>query len=492
MSPSVLIIFAIFVPILCGVCILAKPEFKSRKALIATASVGLVVTTVLSFTILLLGDMQLHLFSIGENMEIFFHADKMGRIFMTIIMIVLPLVCIYAFEYMGHYEQEQRFFGFYLMVYGVLLALSYAGNIVTFYLFYEMMSIFSMPLVFHFRTREAVMAGLKYLFYSLTGAYCVLFGIYFLNQYTTTLNFTAGGTLDMAKVAGNEGLLLVVAMSMIVGFGVKAGMIPLHAWLPNAHPIAPAPASAALSAIIVKMGVFGVMRVVYYLFGVNILRGTWVQYTWIALTLITVFFGSMMAYREKVFKKRLAYSTVSQVSYILFGMSLMHPTALTGSLLHILFHAVIKSALFMSAGAVIYKCGIERVDEMRGIGKKMPRIMWCFTLCSLALIGIPPASGFISKWYLATGSLATEIPVVSWLGPVVLLVSALLTAGYLLPIAIEGFFPGPDFDYEHLEKKDPTKQMLVPIMILAGLAILLGVFPNFFVGYMSELMQLLF
>lgn len=492
MSPSVLIIFAIFVPILCGVCILAKPEFKSRKALIATASVGLVVTTVLSFTILLLGDMQLHLFSIGENMEIFFHADKMGRIFMTIVMIVLPLVCIYAFEYMGHYEQEQRFFGFYLMVYGVLLALSYAGNIVTFYLFYEMMSIFSMPLVFHFRTREAVMAGLKYLFYSLTGAYCVLFGIYFLNQYTTTLNFTAGGTLDMAKVAGNEGLLLVVAMSMIVGFGVKAGMIPLHAWLPNAHPIAPAPASAALSAIIVKMGVFGVMRVVYYLFGVNFLRGTWVQYTWIALTLITVFFGSMMAYREKVFKKRLAYSTVSQVSYILFGMSLMHPTALTGSLLHILFHAVIKSALFMSAGAVIYKCGIERVDEMRGIGKKMPRIMWCFTLCSLALIGIPPASGFISKWYLATGSLATEIPVVSWLGPVVLLVSALLTAGYLLPIAIEGFFPGPDFDYEHLEKKDPTKQMLVPIMILAGLAILLGVFPNFFVGYMSELMQLLF
>lgn len=492
MSPSVLIIFAIFVPILCGVCILAKPEFKSRKALIATASVGLVVTTVLSFTILLLGDMQLHLFSIGENMEIFFHADKMGRIFMTIVMIVLPLVCIYAFEYMGHYEQEQRFFGFYLMVYGVLLALSYAGNIVTFYLFYEMMSIFSMPLVFHFRTREAVMAGLKYLFYSLTGAYCVLFGIYFLNQYTTTLNFTAGGTLDMAKVAGNEGLLLVVAMSMIVGFGVKAGMIPLHAWLPNAHPIAPAPASAALSAIIVKMGVFGVMRVVYYLFGVNFLRGTWVQYTWIALTLITVFFGSMMAYREKVFKKRLAYSTVSQVSYILFGMSLMHPTTLTGSLLHILFHAVIKSALFMSAGAVIYKCGIERVDEMRGIGKKMPRIMWCFTLCSLALIGIPPASGFISKWYLATGSLATEIPVVSWLGPVVLLVSALLTAGYLLPIAIEGFFPGPDFDYEHLEKKDPTKQMLVPIMILAGFAILLGVFPNFFVGYMSELMQLLF
>lgn len=492
MDQSVLIIFAIFVPILWGISILVKREFKTRRSLIAMAATGLVVTTILSIIILFMGDLQLHLFAIGENMDIFFHADKMGRIFMTIVTIVLPLVGVYAFEYMGHYEQEKRFLGFYLMVYGVLLALSYAGNIVTFYLFYEMMSIFSMPLVFHFRTKEAVMAGLKYLFYSLSGAYFVLFGIYFLNQYTTTLDFVAGGTLDTTKVVGNEGLLLVVAMCMIVGFGVKAGMIPLHAWLPNAHPIAPAPASAALSAIIVKMGVFGVMRVVYYLFGANFLRGTWVQYVWITLTLITVFFGSMMAYREKVFKKRLAYSTVSQVSYILFGMALLNPIALTGSLLHVLFHAVIKSALFMSAGAVIYKCGVERVDEMKGIGKRMPVVMWSFTLCSLALIGIPPASGFISKWYLATGSLATGLTVVSWLGPVVLLVSALLTAGYLLPIAIDGFFPGPDFDYEHLEKKDPTRQMLVPIVILATLAILFGVFPNFFVNYIGELVQMLF
>ena len=492
MGQSVLILFAIFVPIFWGVWMLARPAYKDRKTLLVSASAGLAVTTLISLAILVIGDMELHLFALGENMEIYFQADKMGRIFMTIVTIVLPLVGVYAFEYMGHYQEEKRFFGFYLMVYGVLLALSYAGNIVTYYLFYEMMSIFSMPLVFHFRTREAIMAGLKYLFYSLCGAYFVLFGIYFLNQYTTTLDFTTGGTLDMTKVAGNEGLLLVVAMCMIIGFGVKAGMVPMHAWLPNAHPIAPAPASAALSAIIVKMGVFGVMRVVYYLFGTEFLRGTWVQTVWLVLTLITVFMGSMLAYREKVFKKRLAYSTVSQVSYILFGMALMHPQALTGSLLHILFHAVIKSALFMSAGAIIYKCGIERVDEMRGIGKKMPKIMWCYTLCSLALIGIPPASGFISKWYLATGSLATEIPVFSWLGPVILLISALLTAGYLLPITIDGFFPGPDYDYEHLEKKDPTKQMLIPIMVLAALAVLLGMFPNFFLNYMGDLVQLVF
>ncbi len=491
MNQSVLILLAIFLPIIWGLIMLARPAYKNRKQMIASASAGLIAATIVSIVVLIIGDMELHLFSIGENMQICFHTDAMGRIFTTIVTIVFPLVGLYAFEYMGHYEEEKRFFGFYLMVYGVLLALSYAGNIITFYLFYEMMSIFSMPLVFHFRTKEAIMAGLKYLFYSLTGAYFVLFGIYFLNQYTTSLDFTAGGTLDMTKVAGNEGLLLVVAMSMIIGFGVKAGMVPLHAWLPTAHPIAPAPASAALSSLIVKMGVFGVMRVVYNLFGADFLRGTWVQTVWLTLSLITVFLGSMLAYREKVFKKRLAYSTVSQVSYILFGMAIMQPEALTGSLLHILFHAVIKSALFMSAGAVIYKTGIERVDELRGIGKKMPKVMWSFTLCALALIGIPPASGFISKWYLATGSLASGIPVFSWLGPVVLLISALLTAGYLLPITIDGFFPGADYDYTQVEKKDPTKQMLVPIMVLAGLAVIFGVFPNFFLDYVSKLAHIL-
>lgn len=487
MNQSIWMLFAIFVPILWGIWILARPKYRSRKSMLLSVFAGLAVTTVISFSILLLGDMQLHLFSLGNHMEIYFHADKLGRIFMSIITVVFPLVGIYAFSYMKHDKEEKRFFGFYLMVYGVLLALSYAGNMVTFYLFYEMMTIFSVPLVFHFRTREAIMAGLKYLFYSLCGAYFVLFGIYFLNQYTKTTDFVAGGTLNMEKVAGNEGLLLLVAMCMLIGFGVKAGMIPFHAWLPTAHPIAPAPASAVLSSIIVKMGAFGAMRVVYYLFGADFLRGTWVQQIWLILILITIFLGSMLAYREKVFKKRLAYSTVSQLAYILFGMALLQPQALTGSFLHILFHAFMKSALFMSAGAIIHQCGITRVDEMRGIGKKMPVLLWCYTLCSLALIGIPPASGFISKWYLAIGSLQSQIPVISWLGPVVLLVSALLTAGYLLPIAIDGFFPGLNFDYVHLEKKEPEKQMLIPIVLLTVLAVLLGVFPNVFLEYLSGL-----
>jgi len=374
-----------------------------------------------------------------------------------------------------------------MLVFGVLYALVFAGNMVTYYLFYEMMTLLSMPLVLHSKTKEAIMGGLKYLFYSLFGAYMVLFGIYFLNKYALTLNFTAGGALDMQAVAGNEGILLVAAFAMIVGFGVKAGMFPLHAWLPTAHPVAPAPASAVMSGIIVKMGVLGMLRVVYYLFGADFIRGTWVQSVWLVLSLITVFMGSMLAYREKVMKKRLAYSTVSQISYILFGMALLVPEGLTGSLLHVVFHAVIKSALFLCAGAIIYKTGKTSVDDLKGIGKEMPVTIWCYTFASAALIGIPPASGFISKWHLAIGALDSGIATFSWLGPVVLLVSALLTAGYLLPITVNGFLPGADFDYEKLEKKEPVKMMVIPIMILAVLAILLGVFPSTLTKFISSI-----
>ena len=478
MSQSVLILSAIFIPILWGLVLLVKPEFKSRKALLLASGAGLILVGVLGSTVIFGGEQEVLLLTFGKNMDIFFRVDNVSRLFAVVVTLVWILAGFYAFEYMKHEKEEKRYFGFYLLVFGVLYALVFAGNMVTYYLFYEMMTLLSMPLVLHSKTKEAIMGGLKYLFYSLFGAYMVLFGIYFLNKYALTLNFTAGGAMDMQAVAGNEGILLVAAFAMIVGFGVKAGMFPLHAWLPTAHPVAPAPASAVMSGIIVKMGVLGMLRVVYYLFGAEFIRGTWVQSVWLVLSLITVFMGSMLAYREKVMKKRLAYSTVSQISYVLFGMALLVPEGLTGSLLHVVFHAVIKSALFLCAGAIIYKTGKTSVDELKGIGKEMPVTIWCYTFASAALIGIPPASGFISKWHLAIGALDSGIATFSWLGPVVLLVSALLTAGYLLPITVNGFLPGADFDYEKLEKKEPVKMMVIPIMILAVLAILLGVFPS--------------
>ena len=473
-----MLIFSILFPMLVGLFLLLGPEFRCRKALTGITAAALAVAAALGIATAVGGETELLLFSFGKNLDLYFHTDDLGRLFAVVVDLVWALSGIYSFEYMKHEKEEKRFFGFYVMVFGVLHGLVFSGNLVTFYLFYELMTLLSMPLILHNRSREAIMGGLKYLFYSLFGAYMVLFGLFFLNRYALTLNFIPGGVLDPAAAIDHRGLLLVVAFSMILGFSVKAGMFPLHAWLPTAHPVAPAPASAVMSGIIVKMGVLGMIRVVYYLVGADFIRGSWVQTTWLTLSLITVFMGSMLAYRETVMKKRLAYSTVSQASYILFGLALLHPQGMMGSLLHVVFHAVIKSCLFLSAGAIIYKTHKTNVQDLRGIGKEMPVTIWCYTFASAALIGIPPASGFISKWYLATGALESGLGVFAWLGPVVLLVSALLTAGYLLPITVNGFLPGADYNYETLQKKEPNLTMLVPLVILAGLAVLLGIFPG--------------
>ena len=361
-----LILSSVFIPVLWGAGLLLLPEFKSRCKLLILSGLGLIVAAILGLAAMLAGDVELFLFSFGRNLSVYFRIDEVGRLFAAVVIFVWLLAGFYAFEYMKHEREEKRYFGFYLMVFGILHGLVFAGNMVTFYLFYELMTLLSFPLILHNRSKEAIMGGLKYLFYSLFGAYLVLFGLFFLNKYAVTLNFLPGGTLNLNAVAGNETIMLVAAFSMILGFSVKAGMFPLHAWLPTAHPVAPAPASAVMSGIIVKVGVLGILRAVYYLIGADFIRGSWVQTGWMFLSLITVFMGSMLAYREKVLKKRLAYSTVSQASYILFGLSLLQAQAATGAMLHVVFHAIIKSCLFLFAGAIIYKTGKTRVDELHG------------------------------------------------------------------------------------------------------------------------------
>ena len=480
-----LILSSIFFPILAGLFLLIRyrtplPGEKraiDRKALTTLTGIFLLITAALVVAALLHARESFTLFYLTKTLPIYFRIDSVGRLFSMLAVIVLPCAGFFSFEYMKHEERESRYYGFYLLAFGVLNALCSAGNLITFYLFFELLTMTSMPLVLHSCSREAVMAGLKYLFYSLCGAYAALFGIYFLYQNCDSLAFTADGALRASSVAEHGGFLLVTAFVMLLGFGVKAGMFPMHAWLPTAHPVAPAPASAVLSAVIVKAGVLAIIRVLG-MFGRDFLRGTWVQSVWISLTLVTVFMGSLLAYREPVLKKRLAYSTVSQLSYILFGLAVMQETAFTGALCHVLSHGFIKSSLFLCAGAIIYKTGKTRVEELRGIGKEMPLTMWCFTIASLGLIGIPPTGGFVSKWYLALGSLKSGMPVFDVLGPVILLVSALLTAGYLLPPVIHGFFPGADYDYGRLQKKEPCRLMTVPIFILTTASVFIGLFPD--------------
>lgn len=473
---NTIVLLPVLLPVIIGIGILIGKEPKRKNYLLVITGLGLSISATTVFYVLSLGELKFTFFNLTKELAIYYHIDGIGKIFAVIITLVWVLGGFFSFIYMKHEHKHKRYYGFYLIVFGILISLAFSGNIITFYFFYELMTILSTPLVFHSQTKPAIMAGLKYLFYSFFGAYMVLFGIYFLFKYGTTFEFRTGGVLNSALVSGNEGILLVAAFVMILGFSVKAGMFPMHAWLPVAHPVAPAPASAVLSGIIVKAGVLGIIRVVFFMFGADFLRGTWVQTAWTVLALITIFMGSMLAYWEKDFKKRLAYSTVSQVSYILLGLAMLHETAFTGAMLHTICHAFVKSALFLCAGTVIFETGKKKVNELRGIGKQMPVTMWGYTFASLALIGIPPTSGFISKWYLAVGTLQSGMQVISWLGPVILLISALLTAGYLLPITINGFLPGKD--YPERRKKEPAFLMWGSICILVCLAVGIGLLPN--------------
>lgn len=447
------------------------------------------------------GMLSLSLFEIVKDVPVALRLDGLAALFIGLVSVMWLAAGVFSFEYMKHEGNEVRYDAFYLISLGALIGLGLAANFVTLYLCFEFMTLLTMPMVLHSGTPESVAAAKKYLFYSIFGASVALLGLFFMSVYGasgTAGFFTPGGVLDAAKLAGHESWLLVVVFLTIVGFGAKAGMFPLHSWLPTAHPVAPAPASAVLSGVITKAGVLAIIRVVFYQVGVDFVRGTWVQAAWMILALVTVFMGSMLAYKEKIFKKRLAYSTVSQVSYVLFGLSVMNQTAVLGALLHVIFHSVIKDVLFLSAGAVIYKTGITDVRGLKGIGKQMPVTMWCFTIVSLALIGIPPLCGFVSKWYLATGSLdmmtaGTAAPALwgalSWIGPVVLLASALLTAGYLFSITIQAFFPGADYDYTALKKTEPNLYMTAPLVVLTAAAVLFGIFPQPLIWFLSQIVS---
>ena len=474
MSGNVILLLPMILPFIFGLIIGFQKEEKQRNTLVFIA---MAVEAALVWY-LCMGDHSATMLKLTDRLSIAYHTDGLAKFFACLISTIWLIVAVFSMEYIKHEKKPARFFMFYTFSLAALMSLCFSENMMTLYLSYEFMTILTVPLVIHTGTPEAVSAGLKYLGYSIFGAGLGLMGFFFLNTYCDTTSFIAGGTLNMALVEGKENMMLIVFFLMILGFGCKAGMFPLHAWLPTAHPVAPSPASAVLSGIITKGGVIAIIRVTYYLFGADFLRGTWAQTAVLILSIITIFMGSMLAYKEKLLKKRLAYSTVSNVSYVVFGLMLLCPAGFMGALLQVVFHAVAKNILFLCAGAIIYKTHKTYVYELKGIGKEMPVVMWTFAFAALSLIGIPPTSGFVSKWYLAQGGLAPEFGALGIIGVAVLMVSALLTAGYLLPIMAEGFFPGKDFDYGSLKKKEPNYLMTVPLVLLSVAVVMFGVLPN--------------
>ena len=409
---------------------------------------------------------------LAPGVSIAFRLDGMSVIFLALIAFLWPLASLYAFEYMEKEDHQARFFACYTACYGITAGVALSANMITMYLFVELLTLMTVPLVGHHGDRKAMGAARKYMVYSIGGAALSLVGIMILLFRTGRADFLPGGTAG----AGNEdGLLTAAWMLTFLGFGVKAAVFPFHAWLPSAG-IAPTPVTALLHAVaVVKSGVFAVIRSTFFAFGPLTLAGTWGQKAALGITAVTIVYGSVTAFREQHIKRRLAYSTVSNLSYILFGAMLMTTAGLTAAMSHFLFHGVMKITLFFWAGAVIHRTGREYAIRLNGLAHRMPWTFAAYTVGALAMTGVPLLPGFVSKMNLIRAAVDSGCGIYAYIGIAVLLCSALLMAGYLILPSVRAWIPRSEPQPVFTERdRDPGWQMLTVLAVLCIAMLALG------------------
>ncbi|MDE6943956.1 MAG: proton-conducting membrane transporter [Lachnospiraceae bacterium] len=471
-----MIILVILIPIVAG-ALVPMLSYKKRWHMEVFLESAVILNSILVWYLLLHhSDSTFLLAHFTGDLSICFKVDGMGMVFAGLVSALWPFATLYAFEYMTKEEHEKIFFLFYTMTYGITLGIALSANLLTMYFFYELLTLVTVPLVMHTLTREAILASRKYLYYSLGGAAFAFIGLIMIIIYGTTTDFILGGVLDLTKIGGRTNVLLFVYVMAFLGFGVKAAVFPFNSWLPQAG-VAPTPVTALLHAVaVVKSGAFAIIRLTYYSFGVDFLKGTWAQTTVMLVVMFTIVYGCSRAVKETHLKRRLAYSTISNLSYILFGVTIMTPLGLMGALTHLIFHAVIKICSFFCAGAIIHQTEKQYVHELDGMGYKMPCVFGIFTVSALALMGVPGLAGFISKWNLAFAAADSGNPV-AYFGIACLLISALLTAIYMLTIVVRAFFPGKDFDDSSIKEfKDPNWKMLLPLFVFVFFIIAFGLY----------------
>ncbi len=471
-----MIILVILIPIIAG-ALVPMLSFKKRWHMEVFLESAVILNSILVWYLLLHhSDSTFLLAHFTGDLSICFKVDGMGMVFAGLVSALWPFATLYAFEYMTKEEHEKIFFLFYTMTYGITLGIALSANLLTMYFFYELLTLVTVPLVMHTLTREAILASRKYLYYSLGGAAFAFIGLIMIIIYGTTTDFILGGVLDLTKIGGRTNVLLFVYVMAFLGFGVKAAVFPFNSWLPQAG-VAPTPVTALLHAVaVVKSGAFAIIRLTYYSFGVDFLKGTWAQTTVMLVVMFTIVYGCSRAVKETHLKRRLAYSTISNLSYILFGVTIMTPLGLMGALTHLIFHAVIKICSFFCAGAIIHQTEKQYVHELDGMGYRMPCVFGIFTVSALALMGVPGLAGFISKWNLASAAVESGNPV-AYFGIACLLISALLTAIYMLTIVVRAFFPGKDFDDSSIKEfKDPNWKMLLPLFVFVFFIIAFGLY----------------
>ncbi len=396
-----------------------------------------------------------------------FTVDVLG-LYMALVFSFFGLVIvIYSIGYMQQDLFPSRFFGFLMLVFSGSLGVVLAGDLFSLFLFFEFMSIMYFVLVVHDGTAEAVAAGVKFLFMTIIAGISLFLAVVIIFRETGSL------ALDPPGLVSNVSTLTMLAfIGFVIAFGTKAAMFPLHFWMPDAYSLAPLPAATISSAIMLKTGAYGLIRVFYNIYGVEF----WQTVSWdqvlMGLAAFTILFGSILAIAQDDLIRRLAYSGIAQLGYIILGIAILTPNALIGAGYHVASHAFMKGCMLLCAGAFVQGTGNRSIRKMKGIGYRFPVSMLAFAIASVTAVGIPPFNIFITKWHLSLGALEIDQPLLVF----VLLISSLLNAAYYLPIVYYAFWGNTDTQagepalYKGFSRdkiKEAPALMLVPIIILA-------------------------
>lgn len=460
----------------CGIFIL--PE--RRPGLRILLNLGAALTKIALVIWVLFGviDQQLYetRFTLLPGLDFILRVDAMSLLFTGLSSVLWLFTTIYAIGYLEDSPGRSRFFGFFSLCVTSTMGIALAGNLFTFLIFFEMLTLSTYPLVVHRGTPDALAAGRTYLRYTLGGGAVLLVGVALLYALTgDPLEFAETGVMhDLAPELFPW--LTAIFFILIAGLGVKAALIPLHGWLPVAM-VAPAPVSALLHAVaVVKAGAFGIVRVVYNVYGMDFAFQLGVLLPLAILASLTIIWGSVQALRQTDIKKRLAFSTVSQVSYIVLGSTLFGPIGTIGGLVHLLHQGIMKVTLFFGAGNYAETLGVKNIQQLNGVGRRMPWTSVAFTIGAFGMIGVPPLAGFISKWYLGLGALEAGM---TWVIGV-LLASSLLNSAYFLPLIYRMWFKTAPAEWPHERIPDGRLEtsgwLLWPTLATALFTVLAGLF----------------
>ena len=461
-----------------------KPNLRESWSIIAGVLKLIIILSMIPAVVYDKKIISYSLFNILPGIEIGFRVDAFGLLFAMGASILWIATSFYSIGYMRSTNEhsQTRYFTCFAVALSATIGVAFSANLFTMFLFYEVLTIITYPLVAHKGTPEAKAGGRKYAIYLLGAAKAFLVAAIILTyNLTGTLEFSKDGIFPAIMQSENPQLLYIIFVLFLFGFA-KSAVMPLHSWLPAAM-VAPTPVSALLHAVaVVKTGVFTVLRVIFFVFGADLMLDIGVDVFIITFASVTIIAASIIALSMDNLKARLAFSTISQLSYIILGAALLTPSAMVGGIIHITNHAFSKITLFFCAGSIYVSSHKTEVSQLNGIGKKMPWTMAAFALATLSMIGVPPASGFITKWYLVIGSLERNSLVVL----TVLLVSSFLNAAYFVPILYKAFFKKENSNSEEkisLQDKNLKENpfLVVPLSLTAIVSVILGLYPDFIV-----------